>query len=77
MPVTSIERLPFLNFGIPLLSSSNNASSDAKRPAKSNGASSSTSPDAGDQEMYELVMPFPPENQLLPAVVSRQFDMSE
>ncbi|GAA5834000.1 hypothetical protein JCM5353_008606 [Sporobolomyces roseus] len=76
MPVTSIERLPFLNFEIPLLSSSKNASSDAKRPEKSNGASSSASSALGDQDLYEFVLPSPPENQLLPAVVSRQFDMT-
>lgn len=77
MPVTSIEKLQFLNMEIPLLSSSTGASSDTKRPEKSNGASSSASSGPGDQDMYEFVLAHPPENQLLPSVASRQFDMSE
>lgn len=73
MPITSVERLTFLDFEIPLVSSSS-APHDAKRPEKSEW--DAHMPQAGSRAVYEFALPAPPDEQLLPALAPREFDMS-
>ncbi|GAA5831896.1 hypothetical protein JCM3766R1_000142 [Sporobolomyces carnicolor] len=73
MPITSVERLTFLDFEIPLVSSSS-APHDAKRPEKSEW--DAHMPQAGSRAVYEFALPAPPDEQLLPALAPREFDMT-
>ncbi|GAA5976495.1 hypothetical protein JCM5350_001710 [Sporobolomyces pararoseus] len=75
MPITSIERLPFLELDIPLVSSATAAKGDSKRPEKSDSSSSTTSI-AGSQAVYEFTLPYPANDQLLPSVGPKEFDMT-
>ncbi|GAA5960995.1 hypothetical protein JCM3765_006495 [Sporobolomyces pararoseus] len=75
MPITSIERLPFLELDIPLVSSTTAGSEGSKRPEKSEPSSSAAS-NAGSQAVYEFTLPYPPNDQLLPAVAPKEFDMT-
>ncbi|GAA6025993.1 hypothetical protein JCM11491_000593 [Sporobolomyces phaffii] len=77
MPITSVERLTFVQIDVPLVSSSTAATEDAKRTEKHAGAiTSSTELSAGSQSLYEVTLPAAPDSQLLPSVTPPDFDMT-
>lgn len=78
MPITSVERLPFLDLEIPLVSSPT-AEQDSKVSEKARNSDDSypMTVKAGSRFVFEFVLPPAPDGQLLPAVAPREFDMSE
>lgn len=75
MPVTSVERLTFLEMEIPLVSVASPNSGDVQHSEKG-GTSSMTQIAPGSRALYEFVIPAPPDGQLLPARPPHEFDMS-
>lgn len=68
MPITTPERLTFLDLDIPLLSTATSAQLEKK---------ASTSSSAGEtlgEGLYEVAVPFPPDGQILPAFAQKEYD---
>ncbi|GAA5851023.1 hypothetical protein JCM9279_005262 [Rhodotorula babjevae] len=68
MPITTPERLTFLDLDIPLLSTATSAQPEKKAPDSSSAAGS---PGEG---LYEVAVPFPPDGQILPTFAAKEYD---
>ncbi|TNY24488.1 hypothetical protein DMC30DRAFT_109143 [Rhodotorula diobovata] len=66
MPITTPERLTFVELDIPLLSTPTTAAQDKKAAASAEGLTG--------EGIYEVAVPFPPEGQLLPAFAQKEYD---
>lgn len=71
MPITTPERLTFLDLDIPLLSTATSAQPEKKT------FGSPTSDGTPGEGVYEVVVPFPPEGQLLPSFAQKEYDAGE
>ncbi|BGP46829.1 hypothetical protein JCM10450v2_002678 [Rhodotorula kratochvilovae] len=68
MPITTLERLTFLDVDIPFLSS---AGSSGAASEKKEAPTAETAPRDG---VYEMSVPFPPDGQILPAFKQKEYD---
>lgn len=69
MPITTPERLTFVELDIPLLSTPTTAAQDKKAAASAEGLTG--------EGIYEVAVPFPPEGQLLPAFAQKEYDAGQ